>query len=392
MRGKLKIIAGVVWVAVFLSIIFVLYSFSNNRKSNLKDEYTGGIDGKGTKLSGYIKDFLFSEKLEEEEKVVTKQQVVQEESAVIDVVEKVSPAVVSIVVKTTDFDFFSGLSSYEGGIGTGFIVDSKGIIVTNSHVVDNPNGEYSIVLKDGRNFKVDKIHLDENSDLAILEISARGLPVVELGDSNDIKVGQKAIAIGNALGQFSNTVTVGVISGIARELQASGGFGDVNTYEDVIQTDAALNPGNSGGPLLNIAGQVVGVNVATTYNADNISFAIPVNTLKPILEGFRKEGRIVKPYIGVSYQMITKEMSVLNNLPEGAYIAGVISESPADKAGLSRGDIIKKYNDKELTGKNTLSKYISASKVGDKIDLIVDRDGKDISITVTLGESPQNSQ
>ena len=384
MKNKIKIIAGVIWLVVFLSIIYSLYSFSNKNRPGLRN---GGIfSGLKEKISS-----IFSPK--NSSSLVTKQQVVQEESAVIDVVDKVSPAVVSIVVKTTNIDFFSGSqSTNESGIGTGFIVDSAGLVVTNSHVVDDPSGEYSVVLKDGRNFKVEKIHLDEASDLAILEITARGLPKVEFGDSDSIRVGQKAIAIGNALGRFSNTVTVGVISGIARELEAASGFGGTKVYEDVLQTDAALNPGNSGGPLLNSAGQVVGVNVATTYGADNISFAIPVNTLKPILEGFLKEGRIVKPYLGVSYRMVTKELAQLNQLPEGAYIAGVIPGSPADKAGLKRGDVITKFENTNVDAQNSLAKLISGKKVGDRVELMVDRDGKNVNITAVIGEAPDSGK
>jgi S1-C subfamily serine protease len=381
MKQKIRIIVGVVWILVFVSFIFTIYSISN------KNNPTGDVFSNfSSKISTLLNIFGKSGSSPD----IFRQKVVQEESAVIDVVDKVSPAVVSIIVKTTNFDFFSGPSTYESGIGTGFIVDSTGLIITNSHVVDDLEGEYSVVLRDGKEYKVEKIHLDKVSDVAILEIVARGLPVVVLGDSDSIKVGQKAIAIGNALGRFSNTVTAGVISGIARELEANSGLGRQKVYEDVIQTDAALNPGNSGGPLLNSAGQVVGINVATTYGADNISFAIPVNTLKPILEGFLKEGKIIRAYLGVSYKVITKEIAALNQLPEGAYIAGVLPGSPAEKSGLTRGDIVVKYGDKELKGQDTLSKMVSKSRVGEKIELVVDRDGKNINASVTLEQTPEN--
>ncbi len=267
-------------------------------------------------------------------------ELVEEESTIINVVENVSPAVVSIVVKTVDFDLFNGPSSTESGIGTGFIVDPSGIIVTNSHVVDDPDAEYSVVTKDGEAYEVENVHKDSTSDLAIIEITARDLPVVALGDSDNLKVGQKAIAIGNALGRFQNTVTVGVVSGIGRQVYTYGGFGTAsNVQENAIQTDAALNPGNSGGPLLNSAGQVIGINVATSVGADNISFSIPVNNLKPILEVFLKEGKIVKPYIGVSYTMITKELASLRRLPEGAFVQRIIKDSPADEAKIQRGGL-----------------------------------------------------
>ncbi|MBN1162724.1 trypsin-like peptidase domain-containing protein [Patescibacteria group bacterium] len=319
-----------------------------------------------------------------------KTEVVFEESKIVDVVERVSPSVVSVVVKTVSFDFFSGPSLSEEGIGTGFIVDKNGLIVTNSHVVDDMTGEYSVITKDGTTYEVEKIHRDPSSDLAILEITARGLPEIELGDSDSLKVGQTAIAIGNALGRFQNTVTVGVISGIARQLKASSVFGESKLYENVIQTDAALNPGNSGGPLLNSSGQVIGINVATSFGADNISFAIPVNVLKPILETFITEGRIIKPYLGVTYTMITRGVASLRKIPEGAFINRVIPDSPASKSGLERGDIITKIDDEELGSEKSLLSIVGKKSVGDKIKLTVDRDREELVIYTTIEEMPEN--
>jgi len=317
------------------------------------------------------------------------QSVVEEESSVTSVAEDVSPSVVSIVVETIIIDLFSGPLASEEGIGTGFIVDPTGIIVTNSHVVDDITGEYSVVLSNGDTYDVTDIHLDEVSDLAILEINARELPTVDLGDSDALKVGQKAIAIGNALGRFSNTVTVGVVSGIARQLTASGRAGGSKTYEGAIQTDAALNPGNSGGPLLNSSGQVIGINVATTLGADNIGFAIPVNTLKPILETFLQEGRIIRPFLGVSYTIITEEISELRDFPQGAFVSRVLPGTPAEDAGLQRGDIITAIDNEPVTSDNPLGKIVNSHKVGDFIDLTVDRDGEILHFGVTLDEVPE---
>lgn len=322
--------------------------------------------------------------------VITNQKVVEEESAVIKTVEDVSPSVVSIVYRREEFDPFSGPITSNEGIGTGFIVDDTGLIVTNAHVVSLDEADYSVVLKDGSTYQVTRVSLDEASDLAILEIEGKDLPVVDLGDSSAIKVGQTAIAIGNALGQFSNSVTVGVVSGLARELTASGAFGDAKTYENVIQTDAALNPGNSGGPLLNLSGQVIGINVATTRGADNIGFAIPVNVLKPLLEGYLKEGRLIRPYMGVTYTMITEDIARLRDFPQGAYITRVMENTPASEAGLERGDIIVEFDGVELTGDQTLSSLIRQNKAGDKIELVVDRDGEKLNIEVTLEEMPQD--
>ncbi|MFA6981425.1 MAG: trypsin-like peptidase domain-containing protein [Patescibacteria group bacterium] len=317
-------------------------------------------------------------------------ELVEEESSIVDVVEKVSPSVVSIVVKSVGFDIFSGPTISEEGIGTGFIVDPSGLIVTNSHVVNSVNGEYSVVLKDGTTHEVNKIHLDEPTDLAILEITARGLPVVEFGDSDILKVGQKAIAIGNALGRYQNTVTLGIVSGISRSLSASSGLGGaVKTYEGAIQTDAAINPGNSGGPLLNSAGQLIGINVATSYGADNISFAIPVNTLKPLLEGLLREGKIVRPYLGVDYTVVTSEIASLKELPEGAFVSRVIVDSPAEKVGLKRGDIIVRFEGKDINEDYPLSKAISETKVGDKVELVVDRQGDVVTFSPVLTDTPE---
>lgn len=390
MKKPSRTLIGIAWLVFFISLILILdvrYSGEKALVNQLRISTPSWVSGIAEKIGGIFS----SEKTQySAPRVVTKQQVVDEESTVINAVEKVSPAVVSIVVKTVSFDFFSGPITSDQGIGTGFIVDSNGLIVTNSHVVDDPRGEYTVVMNDGTTYEVSKIHMDEVSDLAILEISARGLPAVEFADSDGLKVGQMAIAIGNALGQYQNTVTVGVISGISRQLQATSGFGDVKTYENVIQTDAALNPGNSGGPLVNSTGQVIGINVATSIGADNISFAIPVNTLVPILDGFLAEGRIVRPYLGVTYTMVTSEISEIRDMPVGAFISTVVPQSPASKAGLERGDIITKINGAELNEENSLSSVISKSKVGDKLNLVVDRLGKELNLTAEAEAAPEN--
>lgn len=387
-RNNKKVFIGLLSLFTFLLILFQITG-SNLDLLNQK----GFLSSIWQKYFSSEKSLLLKEeanKTQENSKQTLK--VIDEESAIINVVEKASPSVVSIVLKQMDFNFFSGKESFtEEGIGTGFVVDPNGVIVTNSHVVNNPNGEYSVVLKDGTTYKVDKIHLDAASDLAIIEITARNLPALELADSSKLKVGQKAIAIGNALGQFQNTVTSGIVSGIGREIMASDAFGtQTSYYEEVIQTDAALNPGNSGGPLLNLLGQVIGINVATTPTADNISFAIPSNTLRPLLESFLSQGRIIRPFLGVSYQLVTKEIAKLRDMPQGAFISRVYNGSPAEKAGLRRGDIITSFNGQALDEKNTLSALISRSSVGDSVDLMVDRGGEKLKITVILEEAPEN--
>jgi len=382
MNSKLKKIAGVVWLLVFVSILLVVTSVYGGNKIDLKSLFNRSTSG-------------FNEI---KEKVVTRQEVVEEESAVINVVDKVSPSVVSIIVKTVTFDLFSGPTASEEGIGTGFIVSENGLVVTNSHVVDSVDGQYSVVLKDGTSYDVESINLDEQSDLAILQIAARNLPAVQLGDSDDLKVGQKAIAIGNALGRFQNTVTTGVVSGVARQLTASSGLGgDSKVYESVIQTDAAINPGNSGGPLLNSAGQVIGINVATTRGADNISFAIPINTLKPILEGFLREGRIIKPFLGISYSLITEDIAKARKMPQGAFVTTVFPNTPAKKAGLERGDVIVKIDGKEINSENSVAKVVSEKKVGDTIQIEIDRSvlsskTETLTLQAVLEESPNTTR
>jgi len=314
------------------------------------------------------------------------QRVVFEESAVIQLVEQVSPAVVSIVTREVGFDPFTGPYAESAGIGTGFIIDAQGLVLTNSHVVE-AGGDYTVVLSDDRTFEVKKVHLDRLNDLAILEIDASRLPVVELGDSDALKVGQTVVAIGNALGRYGNTVTTGVVSGIARQVTASGGFGQSKTFEDVIQTDAALNPGNSGGPLLNLGGQVIGINVATTSGADNIGFAIPINVAKPVISDFIKLGKISRPFIGVEYVMVSKDMASLKRLPEGAFVKRVLPGSPADKAGIEAGDIITHFDNSPVNEDSTLSSLIQKKRVGDKVALTLDRAGQEVSVTLTLGEA-----
>lgn len=373
MKNK-RLLAGIFWLLVFLGII--LFVARNKPIINFNP----------------FEQIPFLDRSESGDKTTTvlQNRVLDEESTVINVVENVSPAVVSIVVRTVGYDRFSGPFSTEDGIGTGFIVDGDGIVVTNSHVVDGSDGNYSVVTKDGETYEVTAVHLDQLTDLAILEVSANNLTAASLGDSDTLKVGQLAIAIGNALGRFGNTVTTGVISGVAREVTASGGpfGGDAKTYEDVIQTDAALNPGNSGGPLLNSAGQVIGINVATTRGADNIGFAIPVNTLKPLLQSFLEEGRIVRPYIGVSYTIVSAEIAEIRNLPEGAFINQVIPESPADVAGIEEGDIITRLDGEDINSTNSLSKFLAKKEVGDIVNVTVNRDGRDLTLQMTLQEAP----
>lgn len=318
-----------------------------------------------------------------------------EESTVIDVVSKASPAVVSVVAKTVSFDPTKGSVSDQQGIGTGFIIDPNGLIITNNHVVCDRTLSYSVVTKDNKTYDVKKIDFDPANDIAILKINATNLPTLTLGDSDPslLKPGQQVIAIGNALGQFQNTVTVGVISGLGRGVTAAGSGCNGQsreTLQNVIQTDAALNPGNSGGPLLDLSGNVIGVNFATSSSAQNIGFVIPINRVKEIIDQYKQNGRIIKPYIGVGFQTIDSALAQIQGVPQGAFVRQVVSGSPADRAGIQTGDIITKLNGQALNDTNDLVSILNTLKIGQKVSVEVYRDGKTITLNITLVEAPSN--
>ena len=324
-----------------------------------------------------------------------KVKIVSEESVVIDIVEKVSPSVVTVGIKQRiiNFDPFNifqrpQATQQEQDIGSGFIV-KDGLIVTNKHVVDAP-GEYKVITHDGRKYDVESIYRDPANDIAIVQINVRGLKPVEMGDSSKIKVGQLVVAVGTPLGEFRGSVTKGIVSGIGRGITAGFPFeGFAERLDNVIQTDAAINPGNSGGPLVNSSAQVIGVNTAIASGAENIGFAIPINVVKDALDNFNKTGGFVRPYLGVAYRMISRELSILNDLPEGAYVQQVVEDSAAAKAGIEEGDIIIKFDDSQITQANGgLAEVIAKKKVGDSVTISVWRDGKTLEVTATLVSAP----
>ncbi len=333
----------------------------------------------------------------------TRREIVNEQSAVIDVVKTVSPSVVSISVLQSSqpqvrlfgpFGFqqpnASG-SPNEQSIATGFVLTRDGLIVTNKHVVAaaGSDAKFEVVTNDGKKYDVQKIYRDPQNDLAIIKINASNLTPVALGDSSQIQVGQFAIAIGNALGQFNNTVTTGVISGLGRVVQAGDPFGGYQeTLDNLIQTDAAINPGNSGGPLLDIDGKVVGINVATSSTAQNIGFAIPINTVKDSVNRFNSGGQFSQPFLGVSNTLIDQRTAILNNVPQGAYINDVVPGSAADKAGLKPDDIITKVDGTGVDSSNSLSQLVGKHKVGDKITITYYRSGQSQDTQATLQEAP----
>lgn len=321
------------------------------------------------------------------------QTVVQEENAVIKVAENSSPSVIAIGVSrrvVNPFDPYAIPKKEDSTIGTGFVVSEKGIIVTNKHVVADLGTKFSVITKDGQKYDVKRIYRDPTQDLALVQIEATSLKPLELGDSSKLKVGQLAIAIGNALGRFTNTVTTGVVSGLGRRVVAGDPFSESEeSLDNLIQTDAAINPGNSGGPLLNSTGQVIGLNVATTEGAQNIGFAIPINALKPIIDEFLTKGKISRPFLGIRYRFISRDVAILNEVPQGAYIQEVVADGAADKAGIKEGDIITKINGKTIDSENKIAEIISQSHIGEHLDLTAWRDGKELKLTATIGETPQ---
>lgn len=339
--------------------------------------------------------------LQGEEKV----RVVSEESVVIDIVEKVTPSVVTVgieqrIVQVDPFDPFGmfraprNTAKKDQEIGSGFIVSKEGLIVTNKHVVSG-QGKYKVITSDGKKYDVEKVYRDPANDIAVLQIGASGLKPVELGDSSKIKVGQLAVAVGTPLGEFRGTVTKGIISGVGRGITAGSPFeGDVEELDNIIQTDAAINPGNSGGPLINSSSQVIGINVAVASGAENIGFAIPINVVKDALKNFNQTGGFSRPYLGVAYDIISRQQAIRNDLPEGAYIQQVVEESAAEKAGIQEGDIITKIDGTKISDKNTLSSIISKKKIGDIVTITVwrsesdDSEGKVIDLKATLEPAP----
>jgi serine protease Do len=326
-----------------------------------------------------------------------------ESSAVIDASKKVSPSVVAISGSQQVTDFYGRVSSQESG-GSGFILTSDGLIVTNRHVVDGVNTTYKVILSDGRILDATVKAIDTLNDLAIVKVDAKDLPTVEIGSSTDLQIGQTVIAIGNALGQFQNSVTLGVVSAKGRTLSAGDTTASSETLTDLIQTDAAINPGNSGGPLVNVRGQVVGINTAIASQSggsEGIGFAISIDSIKSVLDSVRKTGKIVRAYLGIRTQTIDKSLQQIDNLSVdyGAFVVAgtnpitqpaVATGSPADKAGIKAGDIILEINGERIDSNHPLPSRIAKYQVGDSVTVKLQRAGKEQTMKVTLGELPQS--
>ncbi|UZE93476.1 MAG: trypsin-like peptidase domain-containing protein [Candidatus Nealsonbacteria bacterium] len=322
---------------------------------------------------------------------------VSQEQIIVEVVEKVSPAVVSIII-TKDQPVFE---KRQVGGGTGFIISEDGMVLTNKHVVLDETAEYTVLTLDNKKFPAEVLARDPIQDIAILRIGQeesapeeiKPFPKINLGDSDEIKIGQTAIAIGYVLGKYQNAVSVGVVSGLGRTIIASGG-GFYETLEDIIQTDAAINMGNSGGPLLNLKGEVIGINTAIDIEGQNIGFAIPINKAKRDIEQVKALGKIVYPFLGVRYILINEDVQRENNLgvDYGAWVVSyqgkpaIFPDSAAEKAGLKERDIILEFNGEKITMENSLAKIIINYNPGDKVSLKILRDNTEKLINATLGE------
>ncbi len=333
----------------------------------------------------------FNQQAEQAKKTVT-----NESQLISSIAKSVGPSVVSINVTSVgrSDDVFSSDQIFEQqSAGTGFIISTSGYIVTNRHVIPNNASEVNVVLSDGTEYKnvlvVGKTSSTDSLDIAFLKIKdtkGKKLTPVKLGDSDQMRVGDMAIAIGNALGQFQNTVTSGIISGYGRSVQAEGGDNEVENLQNLFQTDAAINQGNSGGPLVNSNGEVIGVNTAVAGGgAENIGFAIPINDVNSLIKSVLEKGELLRPYLGVRYIQLNQDIASELNLSvsEGAYVSGdgngsaIIVGSPADDAGLTDKDVIIAINDKKIDSNNNLSSAIGRLNVGDNIKITFIRDGQE---------------
>lgn len=348
-------------------------------------------------------------------------EVIQEDEAVIGLVERSTPGVVSIVISKEvapaaqnpfgNFFFPFGAPQQapaqpqtEGqkqkvGSGSGFFVSADGLVVTNKHVASDESADYTVVVSGGEEYPAKVLARDPNNDIAILKVEGSNFPVLPLGDSDAIRVGQTAIAIGNPLGEFANSVSRGIISGVKRDVTAGSGYGQEEKLSNILQTDAAINPGNSGGPLFNISGEVIGVNVAVAQGAENIGFALPINQVKRIVDQVRETGKISTPYIGVRYILLNDQVQKESDLPfnYGALVLrgqtltdfAVIPGSPADKAGIVENDIILEVNGQKIDEEHALADLVNQYVVGDEVALKVWSKGDTKDIKVKLEERKQ---
>ncbi|MCR4329394.1 MAG: trypsin-like peptidase domain-containing protein [Candidatus Roizmanbacteria bacterium] len=328
--------------------------------------------------------------------------VTSEESAIVKAVDHALPSVVTVAIKKTvtqniySIDPFNPFAQpnvqpqqqkVEGNIGSGFVIDKNGVIITNKHVVADTEATYTIITNANKTYVVDKILRDPLNDLAIIKITPKEpLDPLQLADSGALKLGQLAIAIGTPLGEFKNTVTSGIVSGLGRGITAGSAYeGYVERLDNVIQTDAAISPGNSGGPLLNSSGLVIGINTAVSQQGQNIGFAIPSNVIRELLSNYiASGGTISRPYLGVQYSIIDRDTALLNKVPAGALVRDIVKGSGADDAHIIVGDIITEIDGIAVTKEDDIAKMVASHKVGDTLTLSVFRDKKVQKIQIKL--------
>jgi len=349
------------------------------------------------------------------------------EADIISTVSKANPSVVSIIIskdvpiierRSRNFGPFSFMfpddsqqapqspqsgssQQIEIGGGSGFIVSSDGLVITNKHVVEDTSASYKLFTNDGTQYDVKVVATDPFYDIAVLKIqSDKKFPYLQFGDSDTIQLGETAIAIGNALAEFRNSVSVGVVSGLSRSVTAGSEMGGEETLDQAIQTDAAINPGNSGGPLLNSRGNVIGVNVALVEGSENIGFALPGNIAKTAVESVEKTGTIVRPYLGVRTLSITPQIAKDQNLSvdHGELVTegdtpnepAVFPNSPAAKAGIKAGDIILKVDGQDVDADHSLGSLVRDHNVGDIVTIIINRNGAQSTFQIKLEAAPQD--
>jgi S1-C subfamily serine protease len=336
-------------------------------------------------------------------------------SPFVQVAKKVCPAVITIVItkdlpKVEGFYFFpfygeelvfpkfkKEKEKTKVGGGSGFVVSEDGLVLTCNHVVSDPEADYTVIVSPKEKYPAKIITRDPLVDIAVLKIETqKKLPYLRLGDSNKIELGEQVLAIGNPLGEFEDTLSAGIISGLSRKIKAYGRIPfKATTLRGLIQTDAAINPGNSGGPLVNMEGEAIGINTAMVMGAENIGFAIPINYAKKVLEEVKKYGKIRRPFLGVRYVILNEQIAKANKLPVnyGALIvresfgeAPVVKNSPAEKAGLKEYDIILEMDGQKITEDTPLADLLATKKIGDEITLKILREGGKMEVKVKLEE------
>ncbi len=338
-------------------------------------------------------------------------------SPFVEIAKKACPAVITVVV-SKDLPKVEGFYSFpfggkelimpksgnkkakfektQIGGGSGFIVSEDGYVMTSNHVVADTTADYTVIVEPTKKYPAKVLSRNPINDIAILKVDMKGLPFVEMDDSNNIEIGEEVLAIGNPLGEFTDTLSAGIVSGLSRYITAFGGIDNqMQNLRGLIQTDAAINPGNSGGPLVNMEGKVIGINTAMIMGAQNIGFAIPINYAKKDLEEVKKFGKIKMPFLGIKYVVLSKQMAEVNKLPvsDGALVVRealgeppVVRGSAADKAGIKEFDIILECNGEKITEKNILAHILQKCPIGKEVPMKVLRDNKEITLKARLAE------